>query len=90
MVKKVVLSLLIVISFSLSGLCITDINNEKTTFSDIKLKSESIDKSDVSVVENKLIGINHEEYSIFNALNDIPNNGFIKALPLREFIKLLF
>ncbi|NOQ27862.1 MAG: lipoate--protein ligase [Bacteroidales bacterium] len=65
-------------------------NVEKGIIADITIKSDSIDKSDVSFVEQKLIGINHEEHSIFKALSDIPNNRFLKALPLSKFIKSLF
>lgn len=65
-------------------------NVEKGIIADITIKSNSIDNSDVSFVEQKLIGINHEEHSILNALNDISNNRFLKALPLSKFIKSLF
>lgn len=65
-------------------------NVEKGIIADITIKSDLIDKSDISFVEQKLIGINHEDHSILKALNDIPNNRFIKALPLGEFIKSLF
>lgn len=65
-------------------------NVEKGIITDITIKSDLIDKSDVSVVEQKLIGINHEEYSIFRALKDFPNNNLISGISIEKFIKLLF
>ena len=65
-------------------------NVEKGIITDITIKSDLIDKSDIYVVEQKLIGINHEEHSILKALKDFPNNNLISGISIEKFIKSLF